>query len=415
MLAPGPELNWDQVGLPEEIAWGLFGTRVTRELGDADAVQGRTPAATEKLDEIMAGSWVLLYSGKEILFDSRRELAPYGPQDPPAHTVPAAGLLAFHPVRHPDRVIRIPSRVGSLMEQDFDGNSIGVILPVGVEAQREAGERLSLAGRLKRDPGLFDYVADNYQGALWGLARLSLEEEGRRELSGIAGEEMRKGLITGDYLSDFLKRVFLRDGAEKALDTCDRLVRRGFAASRTAGASFHPFFGAELDLPSAPEGEDADEWKVYKEETVAAFLSRADYADSDLGPIALLNRSGARTNRRQLGQYLGAQGPLYYRDDGTLFVIRHNFRQGLEAEELLHRAPGALRGLAANLRWMREPDTGDGGWDRSPLSHDFHVLGRALRSPTPGAVFARAAASGEVDPLEDPVARIFAGLAPTSG
>ena len=121
------------------------------------------------------------------------------------------------------------------------------------------------------------------------------------------------------------------------------------------------------------------------------------------------------TNRRQLGQYLGAQGPLYYRDDGTLFVIRHNFRQGLEAEELLHRTPGALRGLAsANLRWMREPETGDGGgWgSRSPLFPDFHVLGRALRSPTPGAVFARAASSGEVDPLEDPVARIFAGLSP---
>ena len=129
--------------------------------------------------------------------------------------------------------------------------------------------------------------------------------------------------------------------------------------------------------------------------------------------MVLLNRTGARGNRRQLGHYVGAQGPLFYRADGSLYVIRHNFREGLDADELLNRTPGALWGLAAaNLRWIREDETSSDG--PLPLFDDVHVLGRALRSPIPGVVFARAAASGEIDPLDNPVARVFAGLAPRS-
>ena len=411
VLAPGTELSWDQVGLADDLAWSFFGPRVVRELGP-ESVEKRTREATARLDEIMADSWVLLYGGKEILFDSDEFALNWVPQNPPSYC--ATALLAFRPVRHADRVIRIHTHVCSLMEQDFDGNQIGVILPLGDEAQREAGERLSLAGRLKHDPGLFDFVAHNYQGALWGLARLNFEDEGRAWLSETVGEDVPEGLLTKTYLSGLLKRVFVRDGAERALDVCDALMRRGFEVSRISGASFHPFFGAELKLPTPPAGDDAEEWSLYKEEIVAALLSEAQYDDDELGPIALLNRSGARTNRHQLSQYLGAQGPLYYRDDGALYVVRHNFREGLEPEELLHRTPGALRGLAsANLRWMHgREDTDGGGGGHSPLIDDFHVLGRAMRSSTPGVVFARAADAGEIDPLDDPVARAFVGLEP---
>ena len=308
-------------------------------------------------------------------------------------------------------MIRVHLSVCSLMDKDFDGDQAGVFLPLSDEAQMEAAERLSLVGRLKRDPGLFDYAIDNYHGSVWGLARLNFDEEGRRELSELVGEEVSEGLLTKATLNDLLRRTFVRDGAETALDLHDRLVQRGFAVCRESGASFNPFFGADMDLPAPPEGEDADEWKLYRDEVEAALVTQAEFTDNDLGPLVFLYRTGARGNRRQLGHYVGAQGPLFYRPDGSLYVIRHNFREGLEPEELLNRTPGALWGLAsANLRWIHEQETGAGG--PAPLFDDVHVLGRALRSPTPGAVFARAAASGEIDPLDDPVARIFAGVAP---
>ena len=414
VLAPGPELNWDQLGVPDEIAWSLYGRQVALALNDPSAAEQRTREAAKKLDEIMANSWVLLYSGKEMLFDTPEELALHRlRQDPPTHTLPPAPLLAFHPVRQPDPVIRIHTSVCSLMDQDFDGNEAGVLLPLSEEAQTEAAQRLSLEGRLKRDPGLFDYVISNYQGSVWGLARLNFGEEGKRELSELVGEDVSEDLLTKAYLDDLLKRTFVRDGVESALDLCDRLMQRGFTVCRESGASFNPFIGADMDLPSPPKSEDSDEWKLYRDEVEAALLTQADFTDNDLGPVVLLNRTGARGTRRQLGHYVGAQGPLFYRPDGSLYVIRHNFREGLDADELLNRTPGALWGLAAtNLRWIREQENSIDS--PLPLFDDVHVLGRALRSPIPGVVFARAAAFGEIDPLDDPVARIFVGLVPRS-
>jgi hypothetical protein len=43
-------------------------------------------------------------------------------------------------------------------------------------------------------------------------------------------------------------------------------------------------------------------------------------------------------------------------------------------------------------------------------SRAFTVLARAMRSEQPGIVFARAAATGEVDPLTDMDSRLFVGL-----
>jgi len=40
----------------------------------------------------------------------------------------------------------------------------------------------------------------------------------------------------------------------------------------------------------------------------------------------------------------------------------------------------------------------------------FGVLARAMRAKHPGVVFARAAATGEVDPLADVDSRLFVGL-----
>jgi hypothetical protein len=44
------------------------------------------------------------------------------------------------------------------------------------------------------------------------------------------------------------------------------------------------------------------------------------------------------------------------------------------------------------------------------VSPSFNVITRALRAQHPGVVFARAAAVGEVDPLEDVEARLVVGL-----
>jgi hypothetical protein len=68
---------------------------------------------------------------------------------------------------------------------------------------------------------------------------------------------------------------------------------------------------------------------------------------------------------------------------------------------------GARRGLE---RVYREMTALAEAIARAGDPRGFHVLARAMRARHPGAVFARAAASGESDPLTDPDSRLFVGL-----
>ncbi|MDE2740871.1 MAG: hypothetical protein OXI58_04740 [Gemmatimonadota bacterium] len=389
-LASESELNLDQVGLPEEVAWALFGPQVDREIGRSEEVAQRSAQATEVLDAIMERSWVLLYSAQRVLVD-----------DGPASTA----VVAFRPQRFTGAAVRVHPRVCRLMELDFDGDQIEVFLPLTEEAQAEAETALSVAGHIQRDADIWRYVADNYHGTIWGLAQLCRTEEGRAEverLTGVAVDGSR--LFSKHNLNRLLAQVFQREGLQRAMEVLDQLTRRGFEVCKQSGASFNPFLGSSKEWPEQPEEADWDEWQMYGDELVAAFYQQADFDDNDLGPLALLSLSGARGNQQQLIQYVG--GGLIYREDGGLFAQRGCWRDGLSVEESKMRAPRALWGLAAtNQGWSAAQEAA-----QQPSRADYHVLGRAARAAQPGVVFARAAARGEVEPLTSLFSRLFVGL-----
>ena len=390
-LASESELELDQVGLPEEMAWALFGPQVEREIGRAEEVAQRSPRAAEVLDAIMERSWVLLYSAQRVLVD-----------DGPASTA----VVAFRPQRLAGAAVRVHPRICRLMELDFDGDQIEVFLPLTEEAQAEAETALSVAGHIQRDADIWRYVTDNYHGMIWGLAQLCRTEEGRAEverLTGVAVDGSR--LFSKHDLNRLLAQVLQREGLERALEVLDQLTRRGFEVCKQSGASFNPFLGSSKEWPEQPEEADWDEWQMYGDELVAAFYQQADFDDNDLGPLALLSLSGARGNQQQLIQYVG--GGLIYREDGGLFAQRGCWRDGLSVEETKVRAPRALWwGLAAaNQRWIEAQEAA-----QQPVRADYHVLGRAAKAAQPGVVLARAAERGEVEPLTSLFSRLFAGL-----
>ena len=389
-LASEFKLSIDQVGLPEEMAWALFGPQVEREMGRAEEVARRSAQAAEVLDAIMERSWVLLYSAQRVLVD-----------DGPASTA----VMAFRPQRLAGAAVRVHPRVCRLMERDFDGDKIEVFLPLTEEAQAEAETALSVAGHIQRDADIWRYVTDNYHGTIWGLAQLCRTEEGRAEverLTGVAVDGSR--LFSKHDLNRLLAQVLQREGLPCALEVLDQLTRRGFEVCKQSGASFNPFLGSSKEWPEQPKEADWDEWQMYSDELVAAFYQQAEFDDNDLGPLALLSLSGARGNQQQLIQYVG--GGLIYREDGGLFAQRGCWRDGLSVEEAKMRAPRALWGLAAtNQGWGEAREAA-----QQPVRADYHVLGRAARAAQPGVVFARAAERGETDPLTSLSSRLFVGL-----
>jgi len=396
VLSVGPGLRLDQVGLPEQIAWTLYEPLLVRHGVASRDMQDRTPKAAKALDEIMAASWILLNR---------------------APTIGPTGLLAFHPVRHGDRVIRIHPLVCYLMNADFDGDQAGVFLPVTEAGQQEAGQRLSIAGHLRRDPALAAWLAPN-QEMLWGLAALSLTPKGMAQIADLLGVEPAApdGYVTRQSLAEEMRKIMDKDGPEAVLDAASRLMQRGFEMPKASGASISPFLGESLSSPPAPATDDQAGWELLSQQLAERIESAQDFANDDLGPQLLAVRSGARGSTQHLVNLLGPRGtvqtpesPDPAQESGPRVIIRHGLVRGLSPQEMWACTTGARVGLGQVAL-----DCAQAGYGivQAKLAKGFNVLGRAMRAANPGIVFARAAATGQTDPLTDLDSRLFAGLGP---
>ena len=391
VLAPGPELSLDQLGLPEEVAWTLFGPQVSRELGNSAAAQQRSKKAKGVLAKILESSWIILNRAPSV-----------GP----------TSLLAFQPVLVDEKVLRLHPLACRMMNADFDGDQAAVYLPLTGAAQREAQEKLSIRGHLERDPDLIEQLLPSMD-ALFGLACLSRSAEGCGKIATVIGcePELEEGILTRNGVAKALRHLLLRQGADAALQAAEELMQVGFAASRREGGSVGPFVGSSVAIPEPPAGDDVDQWQAYHEEVMRIVALFRDYDDGDMGVVCLLSYSGARGSAFQIAHLIAAPG-VVHDVDGELTPIRHGWRQGLTPSEAFARVVGARKGLyAVNSQFGALGEEHDAR--SKPAGHG--VLSRARRATRPGVVFARAALQGEVDPLIDEYARLFVGLPRADG
>ncbi|MCE2395717.1 hypothetical protein J4G02_14150 [Candidatus Poribacteria bacterium] len=392
VIVPDAELRADEVGIPEQMAWALFGRQVAKELGGTKEVQGKSQRATHFLDELMARSWVIVHRA-------------------PAFTPTA--FVAFHPVRQSDRAIRVHPFVCELMNADFDGDQAAIFLPITAEGQREAGEQLSIAGHLKRDPNICAALAPGHD-AIWGLASLSLTPEGRNELTEIGGMEIAipEGLVTRRSLADTLKTLLKREGIDCTIEIAERLMQRGFEVAKESGTSMSPFLNRDNGSPPVPtDPDDETAWNTYAEELMEWIAAYEDFTDNNLGPHILAVKSRAFTSRLyRLACVVGSRGAISDIRGGNI-VIRHGYCDGLTPDELYALCVGSREGL---VRFNSELQRVAWELRDSSQSKGFTVLSRAMRAKHPGLVFARAAACGEIEPLTDIDSRLFVGLPVTA-
>ena len=382
VIEPDGDLRYDQVGIPEEMAWTLFGPMITQELGNAEAVSKRTQRASQVLDRVMAGAWVILYR--------------------PAPMLPTA-FIAFHPVRRQDNAIHIDPIVCTPMNADFDGDQAAIFLPITEAGQREAGERLSLVAHVGRDPGLVEGMCPDL-ASMFGLADLSRTPEGRKEISRLAGIDVEApdGFITRGTLRHALRTILEHDGTVKTLDTIERLMKRGFEVAKESGFSMGSFIGESLKREPLPPDDDEEAWEVYTEEMIEQLVTRNDFDDNDLGSILFIYKSDARTRFNSLSQIVVRWNNVH---GDTPPNVRHGYRDGLTPDDLRAVAHRHWEGLVRFLRQMEQF-----GKSANSIDGCFSVLKRAMRAKRPGIVFASAAATGEVDPLTDVDSRLFVGL-----
>jgi hypothetical protein len=169
-----------------------------------------------------------------------------------------------------------------------------------------------------------------------------------------------------------------------------------------------PFFGSNLDRSGRPETDDPKDWERYAEELQEAVISRTDYEHADIGTALLAIKSGARGRAEHLRRWIGAAGN-FVGPDGALIPVRTSLSEGLSFDALRAEAVGSHRGL---VRFFDETAAFGKEFREARMTRGFNALARAMRSPEPGVVFARAAAVGDTDPLADLDSRLFVGLKP---
>lgn len=387
VIAPTDDITQDQCGLPDSIAWKLFGPIAASEVGP-DAVRARTAAASAALDGAMARHWVLLLREPAVMPTS---------------------LIAVHPIRRQENVIRLHPLCCAMMNADHDGDQLIVYLPITAAAQEQAAEKLTCAAHLRRDPSAIRWMIPRLD-SLFGLAWLSRTTAGKSQIAAVAGTDCTSGQdnITLATLRDSMASYLSQHGPERTLDALHRLMLLGFATVRQSGCSLNPF--AHHSMPPVPPTgsitpEDA---RTTIEATIDQIISRTDYDTHPFGPQLLAIKCGARGNTMQLAFGLICRTIIDY--DRKLHYFASNTLGGLSPEACFMSYIGARLGIAQcsvnPAGQMRQAY----GIPEPSAPQGFGVIARAMRSDNAGSVFARAALANESDPLTDPDSRLFVGV-----
>lgn len=391
VLAPGYDLAPDQLGLPEDIAWPLFGPLAAGRVG-ASEVEKRSRKARKALMALMEDNVVILNR---------------------APTWEPTCVTAFRPVLCDGFAIRLHPICCRMYNADYDGDQAAVWLPITRAAQEEARQRLTIVGHLERDPAVVIQHLTPSHAAMYGLACLTRDREPRRAMA----EDWPDGLPVPDHqidrawLANALGQALAELGARRTLEIVTRLAELGFAAATKSGASLSPFAGEGVALPPQPTTEYAASWSAWSSQADAAILTQGP-ADPTIASAVLAVQSGARgsvSHLRAMAAGRGVMGP-----HGSEPPIRHSLRDGVTPHEMWQMAAEARGALQ---RWHETVHIGAMSILRAASSGMITELTgttvlQQAASDSPGPVFAEAAARGATDLLTDPRVRLFVGLPP---
>ena len=144
VIAVGPELKFNQCGLPKIMALEIFKPFVIKRILDKELaynIRGASRLIDDKVTEV----WAIL---EEIVKDKVVLLNR-------APTLHRLGIQAFHPVLVEGETIKLHPLVCEAFNADFDGDQMAVYLPLSQEAQKEAKEiMLSSLNLLRPATGL---------------------------------------------------------------------------------------------------------------------------------------------------------------------------------------------------------------------------------------------------------------------
>lgn len=291
VIVVGPELTLNQFGLPKEMALELFKPFILKEIifqGYATNIKSaknffetRDPVVYDILEKVSKNYPILLNR---------------------APTLHKLSILAFYPVLTDDTAIRLHPCVCQGYNADFDGDAMGVFLPLAKEAREEAEKHMlpsrnllkpadgsliavpnkemvlglyfltSIDSNLRREQGIRTFSSQAEVIFTYRLGIVKLREPIKLKLEETVIETTPGRVLLNQYLpkeigfvnqtlkavdvKELIKKAWKAMSQEETAKLIDELKRLGFwAATHFGGASF-----SVLDCIIYPEKE-----KVVKE------------------------------------------------------------------------------------------------------------------------------------------------------
>jgi len=321
VIVPDPALRIDEAGIPMAIAAELFAPELERRLG----LRGVSVAALDSHivrrdgDPCVPPSTIERNHVREIVNEIIREYDPLVllNRAPSLHKY---NVLAFRPVMRDDHVIALPPLIASAFNADFDGDTMAIHLPIGKASQIEAR-------RLLPSNNLFKLAN--------GDLLLSLGQDFALGAHLVKDRDSYRGLFVKDVPKSKaeLGRTLKQLASEKD-SFVERMLRiqEVLLDGSVDGSASFSFFDA-LDL--SRRVEIPIERDVRTLNGLAA--DAVEHAHYDQNPLSLYRRAGARGDKNQFRQIVGAVGVIERGSRvGSVVVppiILHSFVTGLATSE----------------------------------------------------------------------------------
>jgi DNA-directed RNA polymerase subunit beta' len=404
VIVPGPELNFDQCGLPKNIALELFKPFIIREL-----IARGIAANPAKAKLVFEAREVEVWDILEEVSKNRPVLLNRAP------TLHRQSILAFYPVLIEGNSIRLHPMTCSGFNADFDGDQMAVHLPLSDKSVAEVKRRMFAKENLlslRDGTPLFNVSKDMAMGiyfltilredaaipvqnfsnvedliSAYNLGLIDFDQKVKLFLNGeiittSAGRAIFNQILPDDYefvnrplnktdISEISADLFIKYGKDKAIEVLDRIKELGFKYAGRLGfsISMDEFkFGAEEILTKrlAEYSQNEDDlinqyYEGFITENELRWIKRtewqeqADKLQEEVWSLAKeksinlidLNSSGAVSVSSWVKKISGVQG--YVTDPSGNIVdlpLKSNFEKGFTNFEYFVAARGARKGFA---------------------------------------------------------------------
>ncbi|MCH8741443.1 DNA-directed RNA polymerase subunit beta' [Patescibacteria group bacterium] len=401
VIVVGPELKFNQVGLPKKMALELFKPMVIHKIlekelsynvrGASRLIEQETDEVWESLEEVVKDRLILLNR---------------------APTLHRLGIQAFQPILIEGDVISIHPLVCRAFNADFDGDQMAVYIPLSKEAQKEAREiMLSSLNLLKPATGtpVVSPSQDIVLGCYWGTKMmaesvsggkifgsqdeailaydseiLNLREKikvkiGKSLVETSAGRILFNKAIPEDFpfineeingkkLDKITSLIIEKVGREKAKIYLDEIKDLGFTMATISGVSWGM---ADLIIPPEKDGiikkaeiEVEEINKHYNKGLLSRMEKRTQAIEvwqraklkieklvpktlPEFGSVSYIIASGARGSWSQPVQMAGMKG-LVINPSGQIIElpVKSSYKEGFSILEYFISTHGARKGTA---------------------------------------------------------------------